>query len=317
MNLLNKSFKDNITGETVVVNDINGGIVTLNNGEKVISSRILDTNYYEEVVDPIAFFKNESNILMDSIMERVKTIKTDNLIDDNTISNSINSMNNGFSPTTNESAIIEISEEEERAELLRKYNITQQPKTTSVEELLGESINSTQPVVNQQVVSQPVVTQPVTNQQFVNQPVVTQQVVTEDPILFIFKNSKRKLDFKMDFSIEEKIPRIDFIEMMEDSYNTSIIDYLADEFTNKLLNDPSVIKNLIKEKIESLVKNKSIEEKVETEPRNTRSKTKVVGEQVETKKTNTRSKTKVVDEQVVEKPKQRGRKKIDTNKTVE
>lgn len=289
MNLLNKSFKDNITGETVVVNDIDGGIVTLNNGEKVISSRILDSNYYEEVVDPIAFFKNESNILMDSIMERVKTIKTDNLIDDNTISNSINSMNNGFSPTTNESAIIEISEEEERAELLRKYNITQQPKTTSVEELLGESSNSTQQVVTQQVISQPVL----------SQPVVTQQVVTEDPILFIFKNSKRKLDFKMDFSIEEKIPRIDFIEMMEDSYNTSIIDYLAEEFTNKLLNDPSVIKNLIKEKIESLVKTKSIEEKVETKPRNTR------------------SKTKVVDEQVVEKPKQRGRKKIDTNKTVE
>jgi hypothetical protein len=312
MNLLNKSFKDNITGETVVVNDIDGGIVTLNNGEKVISSRILDSNYYEEVVDPIAFFKNESNILMDSIMERVKTIKTDNLIDDNTISNSINSMNNGFSPTTNESAIIEISEEEERAELLRKYNITQQPKTTSVEELLGESINSTQPVVNQPVVTQQVISQPV-----LSQPVVTQPVVTEDPILFIFKNSKRKLDFKMDFSIEEKIPRIDFIEMMEDSYNTSIIDYLADEFTNKLLNDPSVIKNLIKEKIESLVKNKSIEEKVETKPRNTRSKTKVEDEQVETKKTNTRSKTKVVDEQVVEKPKQRGRKKIDTNKTVE
>lgn len=312
MNLLNKSFKDNITGETVVVNDIDGGIVTLNNGEKVISSRILDSNYYEEVVDPIAFFKNESNILMDSIMERVKTIKTDNLIDDNTISNSINSMNNGFSPTTNESAIIEISEEEERAELLRKYNITQQPKTTSVEELLGESINSTQPVVNQPVVTQQVISQPV-----LSQPVVTQPVVTEDPILFIFKNSKRKLDFKMDFSIEEKIPRIDFIEMMEDSYNTSIIDYLADEFTNKLLNDPSVIKNLIKEKIESLVKNKSIEEKVETKPRNTRSKTKVEDGQVETKKTNTRSKTKVVDEQVVEKPKQRGRKKIDTNKTVE
>jgi hypothetical protein len=290
MNLLNKSFKDNITGETVVVNDIEGSIVTLNNGEKVISSRMLDSNYYEEVVDPIAFFQNESNILMDTIMERVKTIKTDNLIDDNTITNSISSINNGFSPSTNESAIIQISEEEERAELLRKYNITQQPKTTSVEELLGESTNSTQKVVNQPFVNQPVVTQQV----------VTQPVVTEDPILFIFKNSKRKLDFKMDFSIEEKIPRIDFIEMMEDSYNTSIIDYLAEEFTNKLLNDPSVIKNLIKEKIESLVKTKSIEEKVETKPRNTRSKTKVVDEQV-----------------VDEKPKQRGRKKIDTNKTVE
>ena len=41
--------------------------------------------------------------------------------------------------------------------------------------------------------------------------------------------------------------------MMEDSYNTSIIDYFADEFTNKILENPSLIKDKIKEEINKIV----------------------------------------------------------------
>jgi hypothetical protein len=49
--------------------------------------------------------------------------------------------------------------------------------------------------------------------------------------------------------------------MMEDSYNTSIIDFLATEFTNNLLKNQDIIKNKIKEEIERLVYKK--ESKVE------------------------------------------------------
>ena len=243
MSLLNKSFKDNSTGQTVKVDSVNEGIITLNNGEKVATSRMLDTNYYEEVVDPTSFFTKESSSLLGSIMDKVKNIKTDHMVDDNTITNSIGSINDGFSPSTNESAVVQISEEDEKAELMKKYNIQEPPKTTSAEELLGESN------VNQNVTNDVPPINNVTTQQ-VQQPIQQapiQQVQVEDPIISMFKNVKRIVDFKFDFSIEEKIPRIDFIEMMEDSYNTSIIEYLAEEFTNKLLNDPSVIKNLIKE----------------------------------------------------------------------
>lgn len=241
MSLLNKSFKDNSTGETVTIDEIRENIVTLNNGDMVATERILDNSHYEEVVDPNSFFSKQSSSLLGNIMDKVKSIKTDNMVDENTISNSIKSGSSEFSPSSNESAVIQVSEEDERAELMRKYNITDQPKTVSPEELLGETpTGETQPAQN--------------TQQTYNQPPVQQQVQVEDPIISMFKNVKRIVDFKLDFSIEEKIPRIDFIEMMEDSYNTSIIEYLADEFTNKLLKDPSIIKNVIKEKIESLVK---------------------------------------------------------------
>jgi hypothetical protein len=77
----------------------------------------------------------------------------------------------------------------------------------------------------------------------------------------MFKNVKRNTDFKISLDVENKIPRYDFIEMMEDSYNTSIIDFLATEFTNNLLENPDIIKNKIKEEIERLVYKK--ESKVE------------------------------------------------------
>lgn len=276
MSLLNKSFKDNTTGQTVTIDGINENIVTLNNGEKVATERMLDSSYYEEVVDPNSFFSKESSSLLDNIMDKVKNIKTDNMVDDNTISKSISNSSSGFNPSTNESAVVQVSEEDERAELMRKYNIVEQPKTVSPEELLGET-----PVENVQ--QTPNVQQPPIQQTPI------QQVQVEDPIISMFKNVKRIVDFKFEFSIEEKIPRIDFIEMMEDSYNTSIVEYLADEFTNKLLNDPSIIKNLIKEKIESLVKQGDVVETKKTTTRKPRAKKTTT--ETEDKKTTTRKPT--------------------------
>jgi hypothetical protein len=41
--------------------------------------------------------------------------------------------------------------------------------------------------------------------------------------------------------------------MMEDSYNTSIIDFLAAEFTDNLLRNPQMIEDMIKQKIKEVV----------------------------------------------------------------
>jgi hypothetical protein len=41
--------------------------------------------------------------------------------------------------------------------------------------------------------------------------------------------------------------------MMEDSYETSIINFLSEEFTNELLKNPETIKDMIKSKINILV----------------------------------------------------------------
>ena len=50
--------------------------------------------------------------------------------------------------------------------------------------------------------------------------------------------------------------------MMEDSYDISIIDFLADEFTNKILQNPSLIRESVKSKIKQLVYGAPIKEVV-------------------------------------------------------
>lgn len=70
----------------------------------------------------------------------------------------------------------------------------------------------------------------------------------------MFRNVKRNTDLNFTIKLSNKIPRLDFIEMMEDSYNTSIIDFLAEEFTNTILQNPDRIKDKIMNEIKSLVK---------------------------------------------------------------
>ena len=79
------------------------------------------------------------------------------------------------------------------------------------------------------------------------------QSKVEDPIITMFKNVKRVKEFSISLEIKNKIPRPDFIEMMEDSYNTSIIDFLAAEFTDNLLKNPHLIEDMIKQKIKEVV----------------------------------------------------------------
>ena len=78
----------------------------------------------------------------------------------------------------------------------------------------------------------------------------------EDPIHIMFRNAKKVVEFDLDLKLINKIPRLDFIEMMEDSYEKSIIDFLASEIANDLLKDPQNLKFQISEKIKEMVYNK-------------------------------------------------------------
>jgi hypothetical protein len=49
---------------------------------------------------------------------------------------------------------------------------------------------------------------------------------------------------------------------MEDSYQTSIIEFLADEFTNKIIQNPELIRNTIMDKIKHLVYGSDIKREV-------------------------------------------------------
>ena len=278
MDLKNKTFRNNETGETIKVIDSFENIAILENKTKIDSRRLLNPTFFTEQIDPSSFFDNQSayNILAD----KIKNIPTEGIIDDPTEpvqKISVDFANDGFTPPSNESAIIMTTEEDEREELARKYGFTDNSVVQSVQKqneyfsnLIGDD-DEFQPIrvpesapVQKEEVQQIIVnregdvpvTQPVSNQ--------TPKPKVDDPIITMFRNVKRNTDLNISLEINNKIPRADFIEMMEDSYNTSIIEFLADEFTQNLLDNPDIIKNLIKDKINEIVygKNDSVNNQI-------------------------------------------------------
>ena len=69
----------------------------------------------------------------------------------------------------------------------------------------------------------------------------------------LFRGAKRKTPLSVSITFDGMIPRPDFIEMMEDSYETSIIDFLAQEFLEQIVSDTDRIREAIRAQIVSVV----------------------------------------------------------------
>ena len=279
MNLANKKFRNNLTGDVVSVLDSFENIAILNDEKKTrmdakhLTNAILyteisainesyNTNYnnVDEVL-PESFFSNQGayNVLAD----KIKNIP-ESMIKDDPTAGQVSVKSEGTNgdinfvreqANTEESAVIMVSEEDERAELARKYGVTDTSALDKQNEAFSRLLNDD--VVEEEVqrinVDEIVNVEPQEPIQRTIPTIIVETPPVEDPILKMFKGVKRNTEFNITIDINNKIPRVDFIEMMEDSYETSIIDFLADEFTKNILNDPSFIKEMIKDKIKEVV----------------------------------------------------------------
>jgi hypothetical protein len=247
MSLSNKTFKNNATGEIVKVIDSFENIAILENKSKADVTQLLNPDLYTEQIDVSSFFNTQG--AYNNLAEKIKNIPADKIRDDIGGEVMINVDGNnsfGAKPSMDESAIIMTTEEDERAELARRYGVVTpqndvDKQNQAFAKLLGEEEVQTVEVNRDQ--------SRVETQRPVQKPVQ----MTEDPIITMFKNVKRSKDFSISLEIKNKIPRPDFIEMMEDSYNTSIIDFLAAEFTDNLLRNPQIIEDMIRQKIKEVV----------------------------------------------------------------
>jgi len=263
MSLLNKSFKNNQTGEVVKIIDSYQNIAITDNKERIDTSRLLDNKYFTEYIDPKSFFQDNNTYNL--FAEKIKNVDTSKIPeDDSSVGSSvIIPSNDGFSPSTNESAVVMYDPEDEKAELIRKYGATDTSALTkqnqAFSKILGEDDDVVQVNADRQTSTQLTINS-------VSQVQVPQKVNFEDPIITMFKNAKKNIDFSIDLKVEGKIPRIDFIEMMEDSYEISIIEFLADEFTNDLLKNPTKLKlKIISELRKKVYPNDLVEDKDSTE----------------------------------------------------
>ena len=250
----NRRFKDLSNDRIVKVTDQFEDIIILDGKNKIKVNQLLDKRLFEEYVDPSSFFNNES--LINSFAEQIKKIPLDDW--NNRIpAEEMGYVNKDLYPNINESAVLPYDPEIEKQELLKKAQTVYNMGTTN--ELVQKQREALRDILEEdEEINQVVQNLPINNSVTQQQPnQIIQQIIKEDkkmdPILEMFKNVKRNTSFKIEFTVENKIPRVDFIEMMEDSYNTSIIEFLAQEFTDDILKDPSIIKERIKKKLMDLV----------------------------------------------------------------
>lgn len=250
----NRRFKDLSNDRIVKVTDQFEDIIILDGKNKIKVNQLLDKRLFEEYVDPSSFFNNES--LINSFAEQIKKIPLDDW--NNRIpAEEMGYDNKDLYPNINESAVLPYDPEIEKQELLKKAQTVYNMGTTN--ELVQKQREALRDILEEdEEINQVVQNLPINNSVTQQQPnQIIQQIIKEDkkmdPILEMFKNVKRNTSFKIEFTVENKIPRVDFIEMMEDSYNTSIIEFLAQEFTDDILKDPSIIKERIKKKLMDLV----------------------------------------------------------------
>lgn len=238
--MVNKTFKNNKTGEIVKVIDAFENIAILENKGKEYVDNLLNPNIYTETVDTNSFLNIQNTY--STIAEQIKNIPIDNIKDGEDIIQI--DADKTFTPIINEPAILQVSEDYEREELMKKYGIQNdirselEKQNESFSKLLDET-----PIQKIDVVRDDI--KKVSSETIIHK--------VEDPIITMFKNVKRNKEFSINIEIKNKIPRPDFIELMEDSYNYSIIEFLAHEFADKILNNPKLIEDMIIDKIKEIV----------------------------------------------------------------
>ena len=121
MNLINKSFKDNKTGEIVKIVDSYQNIAITESKEKIDARRLTDTNFYSEWIDPKSFFNDPNTYSL--FADKIKSVDLSKVLDDGTHDDTFEK-NISYSPNTNDSAVLPYDPEEEMEELKRKYGAT-------------------------------------------------------------------------------------------------------------------------------------------------------------------------------------------------
>jgi hypothetical protein len=281
------------SGKICVVKDFNENMTFFEDGSKIETKFLLDKRFFIDLgapinesvqqrpmqnnidkIDPNTFF-NQRNPLY----EQLNSIPKDVL-------NNLNNLpiepqsnyGSDFTPVINNSAVIMDDPELEKELLAQKYShlgvdryeAIQKQKNEFGNLLNEENIPVIQPYIPPQSPAQQAHqnTQPV-NSMEENRAIITQiEPVMEakqnpysqpyiDPLISMFKKTKRNTEFKMTIDLEKKIPRLDTIEMLEDSYETSIIEYLAQEFTSEILSNPNIIKDKIIEELKSMLEGNS------------------------------------------------------------
>lgn len=273
MNLANRSFMDNRTGEVIKVIDSFENIAILSDKSKMDVRRLMDSSLFTEYIDPKKFIDNTSSTIHNSIFESIKSIPTNSIpFEDEQGEMRINpAQNDPYMPRAEEPVVYTSSIEDEKAELARKYGASidntaaQSRQNEAFARLLGEeelpvvTPRAEEPVQRVEIIRDDNTGAVVSSEQVIQKtqetPIdATQNVAAKQTDQWeMFRGIKRGTEFKLDLPLTNKIPKLEFIEMMEDSYDKSIIEFLSHDITNEILANPETLRKSIESKIREMV----------------------------------------------------------------
>lgn len=266
MNLANKSFRDNRTGEIIKVIDSFENIAVLENRTKIDVRRLMDQNLFSEYIDPNQFIDRTTSSAYNSIFETIKSLPTDNMPMDEEISVTTQGSAAALGANVDVGPVAYATTvDDERAELARKYGVS-----TDNNEAVIRQNQAFAKMLGEEGAAELPPPPPVDDVQRVEvvrdgegRAVSTEQAeprgerkAEADPYE-MFRGIKRSVEFKLDLPLTNSIPKIEFIEMMEESYDKSIIEFLAHDITQEILRNPDSLRSSIEEKIRSMVYQKT------------------------------------------------------------
>lgn len=267
MNLKGKRYT-NISGKTCVVKESNQYSTIFEDGNKVDTSTLLNPLYFTEMpkitnnmqtnleaIDPDDFFDQGRRSLLAIANNPIPLSQKP--IDDVNISvmNTLQDVDKSYEIEAiikRNAHLFNNGNADAAREQINRFN--NNSKTSS---LLNDdgyiapqlSQHQSQPVD----ILPPLYTDRVLDNRIAPQLTYTQETKVEDPIITMFKRTKMNTDFKVTLEINNKIPKLSLIELMEDSYDVSMIEFLADEFTNNIIKNPSIVKDQIIDKLKNML----------------------------------------------------------------
>ncbi len=292
MDYINKTFTSNSDGSIIrIVEQISPDIVAMDNGQRMSISRLIDPTFFTENIDASTFFNRDSNVYQ-SFINTIKSIPDSHISDTGEAGTKVietgvytentpkNAHADKFYNNTEEVPVYHEDPEEEKRLLLAKYssNNTNLDAIKRQAEKLKDHLDDEAVVKVPPTIVNNLEEEPVTKVFVNNEPMeeaekkIIQPSKPQNTQFEMFKGIKRNTDFKVTLDISNKIPRPDFISMWEDSYEASIIDYLADEFTNALLSNPQYIKDQIITQLKESVYGKEIKKDSTKKVRNVKPK---------------------------------------------
>jgi len=291
----------NSKGDIVRVSKIDGNYVILEDGERVSINKMLDNNSFQEINessninynnndDAFAIMNRSNDSLYNSIASQLNSALRNtntNMMSDNSAGASVKVLDNVVERhrSTNNDILIDNADnniQDLRTRMVedqRKMNEKLNKQNQQFSKWLDDESNSDD--VRDSSVKMYDENDRLTDS--ITSNITQKPEFKEDPAHAMFRSLKKSVPIEIDITISEMLPKREFIQMWEESYEVSIINFLADEFVRKYANNPLLMKGIIVERIKEYAYGKPTIDNSDKET------TKPIKKRTNNKKTNPKS----------------------------